>query len=249
MQPATIPAVLLAVALLVAYWAAPGRFGAAWAAGESAPTRVAERTQSVSRPLLQTAGGDLPATLGIWRDGIVATAMQVGELLDAAYRRAPALLIVLSALLILPAVAILSFALQAAARRRAKQAAGRAAQLRSAAAAVSSAEPRGEATPLWSHQAWLTLQEGGGGTLPLAGQTIRIGRHKDNDIRLPDMSVHRYHAVIEQTAEEAFVITDLSGTGGAGVRVNGERLARAQLVDGDIIELGRTRLKFESVPV
>ena len=249
MQPATIPTVLLAVALWLAYWAAPGLFGAAWGAGLSTPTIAAERSESVSRQLSASAGSDLLATVGTWRDGIVATATQVGELLDAGYRRAPALMIVLSALLVLPAVAILSFALQAAARRRAKEAAARAAQLRSAAAAVSSEEPRGAATPLWSHQAWLTLQEGGGGTLPLAGQTIRIGRHKDNDIRLPDMSVHRYHAVIEQTAEEAFVITDLSGTGGAGVRVNGERLARAQLVDGDIIELGRTRLKFESVPV
>ena len=248
MQPATIPTVLLAVALWLAYWAAPGLFGAAWGAGLSTPTIAAERSESVSRQLAVNAGSDLLATLGTWRDGIVATATQVGELLEAGYRRAPALLIVLSALLVLPAVAILSFAVQAAARRRAKQAAARAAQLRAAALVVSSEEPRGEATPLWSHQAWLTLQEGGG-TLPLAGQTIRIGRHKDNDIRLPDMSVHRYHAVIEQTAEEAFVITDLSGTGGAGVRVNGERLARAQLADGDIIELGRTRLKFESVPV
>ena len=92
-------------------------------------------------------------------------------------------------------------------------------------------------------------EDGNAGTLPLAGQTIRIGRHQDNDIRLPDTSVHRYHAVIEQTAEEEFVITDVSGTDGNGVRVNGERLARAQLADGDIIELGRTRLKFESVPV
>ena len=106
-----------------------------------------------------------------------------------------------------------------------------------------------DAAPLWPHQAWLTLQDGGDGTLPLAGQTIRIGRHQDNDIRLPDTSVHRYHAVIEQTPDEAFVITDLSGTDGNGIRVNGERLARAQLADGDVIELGRTRLKFESVPV
>ena len=83
---------------------------------------------------------------------------------------------------------------------------------------------------------------------PLAGQLIRIGRHQDNDIRLPDTSVHRYHAVIERTPDEAFVITDLSGKDGNGVRVNGERLSRAQLADGDVIELGRTRLKFESAP-
>ena len=59
-------------------------------------------------------------------------------------------------------------------------------------------------------------------------------------------AVHRYHAVIERTPDEAFVITDLSGKDGNGVRVNGERQSRAQLADGDVIELGRTRLKFES---
>jgi pSer/pThr/pTyr-binding forkhead associated (FHA) protein len=84
--------------------------------------------------------------------------------------------------------------------------------------------------------------------MPLAGQVIRIGRHADNDIRLADASVHRYHAVIQRTAEEAFVITDVSGKDGNGVRVNGERLERAHLSDGDVIELGRARLKFESAP-
>ena len=61
--------------------------------------------------------------------------------------------------------------------------------------------------------------------------------------------MHRYHAVIERTAEEAFVITDLSGKDGGGMRVNGEKLSSAQLSDGDLIELGRARLKFESAPV
>jgi pSer/pThr/pTyr-binding forkhead associated (FHA) protein len=78
---------------------------------------------------------------------------------------------------------------------------------------------------------------------------VRIGRHEDNDIRLGDSSVHRYHAVIERTAEESFVITDISGKEGNGIRINGERTAQARLVDGDVIELGRARLKFESAPI
>ncbi len=249
MQPTTIPAVLLAIALLVTWWAAPGLLTAASAADESVRATAAERSEALSRQSPQDAGGGALTTLGTWSDGIAATAIRAGEFLGAGYRRAPALMIVLSALLILPAAAILSFALQAAARRKTKQAASRAAQLRAATAEASSVAPRSDDSPLWSHQAWLTLQGGGAETLPLGGQTIRIGRHKDNDIRFPDTSVHRYHAVIEQTPDEAFVITDLSGAAGNGVRINGERLARAQLVDGDIIELGRTRMKFESVPV
>ena len=85
--------------------------------------------------------------------------------------------------------------------------------------------------------------------MPLAGQTIRIGRHEDNDIRLTDSSVHRYHAVIERTPEEVFVITDISGKDGNGVRVNGARTAQTRLTDGDVIELGRAKLKFENAPV
>ena len=44
------------------------------------------------------------------------------------------------------------------------------------------------------------------------------------------------------------MITDLSGKDGNGVRVNGERQRGRSLTDGDVIELGRTRLKFESAP-
>jgi hypothetical protein len=229
MQPATIPAALLAIALLVACWAAPGPFAAASAAQE--PARAAA------------------AMDGNWSDRLVATVTQARAFLGAGYERAPALVLALSALLVLPAVALFSFGLQATARRRAKRAASRAARLKAGAVEMSNEEFPSDTAPLWPHQAWLTLQDSGDGTLPLAGQTIRIGRHQDNDIRLPDTSVHRYHAVIEQTRDEAFVITDLSGTDGNGIRVNGERLARAQLADGDVIELGRTRLKFESVPV
>jgi len=61
--------------------------------------------------------------------------------------------------------------------------------------------------------------------------------------------VHRHHAVIERTPEAAFVIADLSGKDGSGLRVNGERKERARLADGDLIELGRSRLRFENAPV
>jgi hypothetical protein len=98
-------------------------------------------------------------------------------------------------------------------------------------------------------QAWLTVEGRPGEPVALAGDMIRIGRHGDNDIRLADWSVHRHHAVIERTPDAAFVIADVSGRDGSGVRVNGERTARVQLADGDVIELGRARLRFENAPV
>lgn len=169
-------------------------------------------------------------------------------LVGGAYARAPVLVLVLSALLVLPAVALVSLAAHARARSRTRQAALRAAERRARAGGLIRDEaPAG--SPTWTQQAWLTIEGRPGSTMPLAGEMIRIGRNEENDIRLADRSVHRYHAVIERTAEEAFVITDVSGKNGNGVRVNGERTRQAKLADGDLIELGRARLRFEHAPV
>ena len=171
-------------------------------------------------------------------------------LVEAGYQRAPALMLVLSALLVLPMVALISFIFHRSRRRHASHVALRAAQRRAQAGGDWTGEGvSGTTIPAWPSQAWLTIEGGRIGTVPLAGQTIRIGRHEDNDIRLADSSVHRYHAVIQRTAEEGFVITDVSGKEGNGVRINGARAAQAQLVDGDVIELGRAKLKFENAPV
>jgi hypothetical protein len=177
--------------------------------------------------------------------------MQGLALLEAGYQRAPALMLVLSALLVLPAVALVSFTLQRSGRRKANRAALRAVQRRAEAGGGDWTREglSGTTIPAWPSQAWLTIEGGRAGTVPLAGQTIRIGRHEDNDIRLADSSVHRYHAVIQRTDEEGFVITDVSGKEGNGIRINGARQAQAQLVDGDLIELGRAKLKFENAPV
>ena len=176
--------------------------------------------------------------------------MQGLALLEAGYDRAPALMLVLSALLVLPMVALVSFTLQKSVRSRAKRAALRAVQRRAHTGGDWTREGlSGTTIPAFQSQAWLTIEGGRVGTVPLAGQTIRIGRHEDNDIRLADSSVHRYHAVIQRSGEEDFVITDVSGKEGNGIRINGTRQAQAQLVDGDLIELGRARLKFENAPV
>lgn len=170
-------------------------------------------------------------------------------LLQDAYQRAPALVLVLSALLVLPVVALISYAIHSARRRRQQTVALRAAARRAEAGSWIKDTPGEKGVPAWPSQAWLTVEGARGGTMPLAGQMIRIGRHEDNDIRLTDSSVHRHHAVIERTPEEAFVIVDISGKDGNGIRINGARTAQAQLADGDLIELGRARLKFETAPV
>ena len=80
---------------------------------------------------------------------------------------------------------------------------GSAQRLCAAEAGAGIAEPTREsadaAAPLWPHPGVARLEGGRRDASRLAGQMIRIGRHQDNDIRLPDTSVHRYHAVIEHT--------------------------------------------------
>lgn len=204
-------------------------------------TALAIAALGTAQPLVLAAG---------FLETVESIPMQGFALVEAGYQQAPALMLVLSALVVLPAVALISLAVQKTARRKATRAALRAAQRRAQAGGDWTGEGvSGTTIAAWPSQAWLTIEGARSGTVPLAGQTIRIGRHEDNDIRLADSSVHRYHAVIQRTAEEGFVITDVSGKEGNGVRINGARTAQAQLADGDVIELGRVKLKFENAPV
>ncbi len=75
----------------------------------------------------------------------------------------------------------------------------------------------------------------------LARERIVIGRSKDCDIRLDDPNVSRRHAEVRREGETYWVV-DLDSTN--GVAVNGERLKRSQLADGDRITVGSTELVF-----
>lgn len=80
----------------------------------------------------------------------------------------------------------------------------------------------------------------------IARDMLRIGREDDNDIRIPSKHVHRYHAAIYREHHDDWHIADLSGNGGNGVRVNGQVCTDARLKDGDIIEVGPSRLRFRA---
>ena len=81
--------------------------------------------------------------------------------------------------------------------------------------------------------------------VPLSTDMLRIGRHQENDIRLEDKTVHRYHALLHRSPDGDFLIRDLSGDQGNGVYVNGARIAQTQLRPGDLVELGAVRLRFQ----
>jgi len=70
---------------------------------------------------------------------------------------------------------------------------------------------------------------------------VVIGRSRDCDIQLADPNVSRRHAEVRQEGAAYWVI-DLDSTN--GMEVNGRRLKRAKLRQGDRILLGSTELVF-----
>src|SRR5262245_49247498 len=123
-------------------------------------------------------------------DAVSALIGQIFALIQGAYLRTPTLVLALTALLILPAVAVISVATRAVQRFQSRRAARRDAGTNGIAGDM----PDAIGLPMRS-QAWVTVE--GAGTVALAGQVARIGRHRDNDIRLADWSVQRHHALIE----------------------------------------------------
>ncbi len=76
-------------------------------------------------------------------------------------------------------------------------------------------------------------------TYPLECDEILIGRHGSADIRIPDMSVSRYHAVMTVT-NGVWSIKDIGSK--SGVYVNGNLVKQARLHENDVIKLGGRRL-------
>jgi hypothetical protein len=70
---------------------------------------------------------------------------------------------------------------------------------------------------------------------------IVIGRSRECDLQLADANVSRRHAELRQEGA-SFWIIDLDSTN--GLEVNGRRLKRSKLEDGDRLTLGSTELTF-----
>jgi Protein of unknown function (DUF3662)/FHA domain len=71
---------------------------------------------------------------------------------------------------------------------------------------------------------------------------IVIGRSRDCDIQLADANVSRRHAELRQEGASYWIV-DLGSTN--GMEVNGKRVKRAKLQDGDTITLGSTQITFD----
>lgn len=73
------------------------------------------------------------------------------------------------------------------------------------------------------------------------GHRTSIGRTADNDLRIDADSISRHHAVV-LTTTSGTVIEDLNSTN--GVFVNGRKISRQQLTEGDLVMIGRTEFRF-----
>ena len=82
-----------------------------------------------------------------------------------------------------------------------------------------------------------------GDRVPLGESVLTIGRLPESNIVLADPNVSRSHAEIRPRGV-GYVVVDLGSTN--GTRVNGVRISEQDLVDGDEIAFGNTRMRFEA---
>jgi hypothetical protein len=75
----------------------------------------------------------------------------------------------------------------------------------------------------------------------LQGERVVVGRLATCVIRLADANASREHAAFVHVGD-GWAIEDLGSTN--GTTLNGEPIARASLHDGDVVEVGLTRLTF-----
>jgi hypothetical protein len=83
---------------------------------------------------------------------------------------------------------------------------------------------------------------GAGKRTVLSGSRVLLGRSRDCDIQLDDPNTSRRHAEVRREGH-AWVVADLGSTN--GIKVNGSRVAEAELHPGDEVTLGLVRLRFE----
>lgn len=87
----------------------------------------------------------------------------------------------------------------------------------------------------------LVRTEGDTGIVHLLRRTTTIGRTPDNDLCLDADFISRHHAAVLVSAGGA-VIEDLNSTN--GVFVNGTKITRRQLSEGDLVTIGKTGFRY-----
>ena len=98
--------------------------------------------------------------------------------------------------------------------------------------------PEPEPEPAPREVVTLTVE---GRTHELTKPRVVLGRSRECDIRVSDVNVSRRHSEVRNQGDD-YWIADLGSTN--GTTVNGKRVERARLQDGDRITLGSTEIVF-----
>lgn len=78
---------------------------------------------------------------------------------------------------------------------------------------------------------------------PMAEGITTIGRSADNPVQLTDSQVSKHHATVH-SKDAHWMIEDANSAN--GITVNGTRITRAKLSNGDKIRIGPFELVFET---
>ncbi|MGC1728309.1 MAG: FHA domain-containing protein, partial [Steroidobacteraceae bacterium] len=108
-------------------------------------------------------------------------------------------------------------------------------------AAVEAEEGPGQAPAPDGTARLLIHSDGEREVVHVLGRKTTIGRTPDNDLQLDAKFISRHHAVILAGPAHT-IIEDLNSTN--GVLVNGKRISRQVLKDGDALVIGRTQYRF-----
>jgi hypothetical protein len=91
----------------------------------------------------------------------------------------------------------------------------------------------------------LIRQEGNAEVVHPIGRRTSIGRTPENDIQIDTVHVSRRHAVLLSNSDHC-IVEDLNSTN--GVLVNGRRIGRQLLQDGDTVMIGKTEFRYQQRP-
>ncbi len=151
------------------------------------------------------------------------------------YSRTPEMVLGLGLALGLPLLALASNTARALLRWHQRRERGRRHSIQSQAKPMP--RPHG--------RAWLEcVDDGRHRDLELATELTRIGRDVENEFPINHQYVDQFHALIRRTPEAEYQIVDVSSRTGAGLTINGQKIASSRLQDGDRIGLGPMAVTF-----